>query len=167
MTSATRTGFVALALGLFGCSGATQTNTADAGVASDAASDWTPGFSLGGTCGKQEVSVQTYCSYIRNCEPLDSQPLDNRWTCLTPQGGIVTEQIDEGCGYVRFSYVGDVSDSWGRIYDQVGGQLIYLWNNGRLSFGCTDSIRAGQEPTCETWTPKVCPTAGEDGGTSG
>ena len=82
------------------------------------------------------LTVQEYCEAINSCIPLEA------WQCRGSPG-LVEETIEEGCGFVRFSYRGDVGDLWGRAYDESTGALAFMWNNGKRSSGCQDPIRAG------------------------
>ena len=41
---------------------------------------------------------------------------------------------------------------------------MYVWNNGKLSAGCTDAIVAGAEPDCGTWAVVTCEDFARDAG---
>ena len=149
-------------LALLGCAGSSPSDAALAAARPDAPADapWSPAFNGDPTaCHDVEVPLATYCEFLMTCTPLGD------WVC-TGQRGIVSETIEEGCGYVRFTYRGDVGDVWGRTYDRATGHLLYLWSNGRLSAGCRDAVRAGQEPVCAAWTVGACGEASADGGAS-
>jgi hypothetical protein len=100
-----------------------------------------------------QLPLQQYCEAVNWCVPLDA------WQCRG-SSGLINETIEEGCGFVRFSYSGDVQDVWGRTYDKSTGALVFMWNNGKRSSGCQDPIRAGTEPSCETWQVVPCTDAG-------
>ncbi len=110
-------------------------------------------------CGECVETLADYCSRTpASCYTLESV------TCRSP--GIVQESVEEGCGFVRFSYSGDVGDQWGRVYDAESGALVYVWDNGRRSAGCVDAVRSGQAPSCDDWTQRPCESGlgGEGGG---
>jgi hypothetical protein len=75
--------------------------------------------------------------------------------CVDP-AGVVSLQIERGCGYRRVTHRGDVGDVWGEIYNESNGQLVYAWNNGRRSAGCYDALSAGTEPVCDAWQTLTC-----------
>lgn len=111
---------------------------------------WSAGFmSDPNACHERNESLETYCAGSHQCVPL------NQWTCRLTDG-LVNEKIEQGCGYLRFSYTGDVGDAWGRTYDVASGGVLYVWTNGRLSSGCSDAIYAGREPACNEWTAVRC-----------
>jgi hypothetical protein len=104
-------------------------------------------------------SLDDYCAHgARACVPLE------QWTCRG-NVGIVNEVIQRGCGYVHVSYYGDVGDEWGQIFDETTGKVVYVWNNGRLSSGCTDAVQAGtMTPPCAGAATITCAELMSDGG---
>lgn len=130
---------------------------------------WSPGFSNDpGECKTCVEALGDYCAG-NGCVPL------SQWNCGPyGSGGIVILTIERGCGHLKFSFSGDVGDHWGRVYDESTGKVVYGWNNGRLSAGCTDAIVAGALPACSSWTTVRCADGGipsapgrSDGGSDG
>ncbi|GEM_PF-3558347 len=91
----------------------------------------------GKDCGTCTQSLDEYCASsecqlaasARVCQPY---AFDSSW--------------ESGCGFLRLTWAGDVSDRGVKIWDQVTGRLVYLWNNGRLSMGCGPELRVGNHP---------------------
>jgi hypothetical protein len=98
-------------------------------------------------CGTCTLTLTVFCNGL--CDTLG----DVR--CREP-AGLVSQQIERGCGYRRVTYHGDVGDAWGEIYSESTGTLVYAWNNGRRSAGCVDALGAGVEPACEAWHATTC-----------
>jgi hypothetical protein len=75
------------------------------------------------------------------CKPLTEESLD---------------QVEDGCGFVRFTYRGDAGDSWGRTYAADSGKVVQIWNRVDFNNGCAIGAVAGEEPACSDWQPGTC-----------
>lgn len=116
-------------------------------------------------CGVCEQSLEEYCSEPDACQ-LQATP-----TCRV---GLVSQQVEVGCGFIKVSWQGDVgdagvsiwalSDSMGGAHSLDSGELVYAWSNGRLSSGCRPETTVGIEPECDDWSTQC---TGEGLGGSG
>ncbi len=115
-------------------------------------------------CGTCVQSLDEYCDEPDKCN-LTSAPL-----C---KSGPFTQIVEEGCGYLKVSWLGDVGDAGMNIWKLgAGGQdstaspatgaLVYMEDNGMLSSGCGPVTRVGALPSCESWV-SACPSNGEGG----
>jgi hypothetical protein len=99
------------------------------------------------------------------CEPLVEKSLTEacgqpcaslaEWDC-TPIVSLVQVKVEQGCGFVRFAYMGDLGDTWGRIYAADSGKVVHVWNRVFFNDGCSIGAVAGEEPTCSDWQPDTC-----------
>jgi hypothetical protein len=113
------------------------------------ADDGAAGAASTSECPVDEASIDDYCQTNQLCVPL------SEWKCMKTSF-IPSEEIEKGCGFVRFTYTGDVGDNWGRVYAADSGQLVYVWHNGHFSAGCGRGMRVGTEPKCDAWEPSAC-----------
>jgi hypothetical protein len=107
-------------------------------------------------CGTCIQTLDEYCTEPDTCYLMEEPACFGVWT------------VDEGCGLIRISWEGDVSDRGMRIYNADSRELVYMWDNGQRSAGCYPDTRVGEEPSCDTWT-SACSnsSAGGAGGAGG
>lgn len=96
-------------------------------------------------CSTTERPLTEYCE-SSDCEPLEA------WSCESM--GFAYREVRVGCGYISFSFNGDVKDVWGRVYEEGSGSLVHAWRN-EVDFdrfeGCHPVTSYGQDPECADW----------------
>lgn len=99
-----------------------------------------------------------------SCETL-AEHRDKCWAW--PFGG---EKVEEGCGYVRFTFRGDAADGWTYVFDTESGKLAYSHRWAMpLKDKCGTLEFRGTEPKCDDWVSRPCvrADAGSDGSAGG
>lgn len=102
------------------------------------------------TCMAEVLSTEEFCS--GDCPTL----ADERCGAVSPP---VRWQVLEGCGYVKFLYIGDLGDYWLRIYSTVTGELVSAYRRGSLldpATRCPIDTSTGVEPECEWMESSWC-----------
>jgi hypothetical protein len=99
-------------------------------------------------CGPVVWTPQAYCStYPGSCH-LSSQ------ACLSNQ--ISTKQsVEQGCGYIRFTYHEDSGNHYGRVYDQSTGLLVHYYV-ASFDMECGNVTEVGLMPGCFRWAGIPC-----------
>lgn len=128
-------------------------NGGEGGVAQSSCGEFDPSNT---NCGVCEQTPEEYCMEPDTCQLMGAPGCQN---------GVLTQEVEEGCGFIKATWQGDVGDEgvtiWkvtsglGGASSIVGGELVYLWDNGKLSSGCGPDTTVGVEPDCDEWA-SVC-----------
>jgi hypothetical protein len=98
-------------------------------------------------CGPTPWNPQSCANNPAACD-FSNQP------CITNPTS-TKQLVEQGCGYLRFTYYEASGNSYGRVYDQATFQLVHYWASSGPP-GCGMDVSGGTMPGCFSWSSTPC-----------